>query len=189
MTNDLQTIATSIAQHMDGYSVKPVEDGDRNWWATLVCSDPAKPGFVLNNSHERGKIRIRTDYKDSLRYDEDLPSINVSATKDPQQIAKDIARRLMPGAIEFHIEHLRKVQADIDFNAGKEKFAQAIAEAMNTTIYKPEWRGKGGDVEIHTGKVRVRISGPESARFDISGLSAGDTLALAKALSGLNLKY
>jgi hypothetical protein len=84
---------------------------------------------------------------------------------------------------------LRKIQADEDFRNGKEKFAQAIAKAMNTTIYEPQRRSRDGDFEIWAGKVRVRISGPEIALFDIIGLSTEDTLALAKALSSLNLKY
>lgn len=66
-----------------------------------------------------GKIKIRAVYPSNFqrlsnyRTEENI-SINVSQDKTPEQIAKDIERRLMPTYLEVLPEVLKKNQSDLD---------------------------------------------------------------------------
>jgi hypothetical protein len=62
----------------------------------------------------------------------DYPSINVSADKPAEKIAKDIARRLLPDAEKVHKLVLEKIAAENAFVDGKTKTINDLASICNT---------------------------------------------------------
>jgi hypothetical protein len=114
MTTDvtvLHVLAQQIAralrsEQLVGFNVETPEQGERHY-VTLRHDDGR--AFVLNSTwNGAGKLHVSGIYpKDdgrhmgprewgALRYDEQAPTINVSASRSAQAIAADITRRFLP---------------------------------------------------------------------------------------------
>lgn len=115
---DLEALARAIAPHLDGgtWQYKPNED--RREAATILGPN----GAVISLSVEwsgKGRVKVDGQYPrdhhnqwviDSVkRYNEALPSITVSASRQPKDLAADIQRRFIP----LYLGVLAKAQEEV----------------------------------------------------------------------------
>jgi hypothetical protein len=115
---DLEALARAIAPLLDGgtWQYKPNTDGTRQ--ATILGPE----GAVIHLSSDwsgKGRVKVDGSYPrdhhnrwvmDSVkRYDEALPSITVSASRQPKDLAADILRRFVP----LYLGFLRAAQAEV----------------------------------------------------------------------------
>src|SRR5258708_7547661 len=74
---------------------------DRRPWRSRIEGPNSQALFLSNTWGPKGMLQVSGWTPDGIPHDTQvrvgaLPSINVSLTKTPAQIAKDIARRLLP---------------------------------------------------------------------------------------------
>jgi len=116
-------IAEAIAPLL-GMKVEEREDKDR-----AVLTDSYGRRMSISQEWNSDKLLISGYFTPELaaqkRYNETFPSIKVSATKTPEQIAKDIERRLMPEYTTL-LDALVKAAAE----------AQDWARAQDATVIK-----------------------------------------------------
>lgn len=133
----------------------------------------------------QGKVSIRLSMNggewDHKRYDETIPSINVSPSRKPEVLARDIERRLIPDAEEFR-EVILERAARADEHQRK---VDATRERLLATgaVDKP---GKHfGDrlyLKREVGRYGYVTHGDDYAHFDLN-LSADDAVAVLALLA------
>jgi hypothetical protein len=130
---DLEALARAIAPHLDGESWRHVpQPAGRDGHA--VIAGPGGAEIHLGQSWPRGRVQVSGGYPrdhhnryvvDSVKsYSESLPSITVAATRPPQAVAADIARRFLPEYLGL----LAKAQAEIDRRLAYEKKRDALLD-------------------------------------------------------------
>jgi hypothetical protein len=139
--------------------------------------DPAASASLYFCHHE-GKIHVSSDLPKNAKGEtpyvtgygqlgKRMPSINVSFDKTPQQIAKDIERRLLPEYLPVLEKAVEQI-ADSDAYYNKtESFAEEIArivgvEAKGNTVdfYRskyPVFGEKHGKAEVHDDEVSLEL--------------------------------
>jgi hypothetical protein len=155
-TRDLGELARAVAALLNGehFTVETPEAGERHY-VRLVAPDGR--AFSLNNSWSgRGKLHVSGCYpKDgdkymgprewgAIGYNEQAPSINVSAEREPGPIARDISRRFLP-------EYTRVYQAC------EAKRAEHVAylATVNNAAAQLEALIPGSEVREHDGQGAV----------------------------------
>jgi len=92
-------------------------------------------------NHHEGKIHVSSDLpkdaKGEIPYVEGygqlgkrMPSINTSFNKSPEQIAKDIERRLMPEYMDILMKALSRIASSDAYHSKTEGFAGQIAKLV-----------------------------------------------------------
>lgn len=87
------------------------------------------------------------------------PSINVSISKTPKQIAADIKRRLLPEYRTLLAKVLEEHRKDAEFKTGTEKLKAEVAKVIGGTVRE------GSEVIYGGGNFDVQVSSPTSLRF------------------------
>ncbi len=119
----LIALAQAVVPWMTGdWQADPPDD---RYWVTLRDRRDGNLRLSLSNTRERGKVSVSVHVPHELsRYCRgDRPSIGVSATRAPGDIAADIERRLLPAAREY------VAQAQACFDSYKAAAAEAVAAA------------------------------------------------------------
>lgn len=149
--------------------------------------------FIASRSYDtpQGKINLRLSMNggewDHKRYDETIPSINVSPDRKAATLARDIERRLIPDAEAFREVILERAAAAAEY----QRKLDAIREQLLATgaldesggshhrdrLYLKRGVGRYGYVE-HSG---------DSVRFDLS-LTAEDAVAVLALLAERSAK-
>lgn len=88
-----------------------------------------------------------------------MPSINVSLTKHPQAMAKDIQRRLLPEYRTILAGLLQKHVADLERKAGIRNTKARVAEILGTSAKDDS------ELVYGQGSVDIQVCGPDSLRF------------------------
>ena len=147
---------------------------DPDLHASLYFNHHVQPGHV-----HVGKIRVSADLpkdaKGEIPYVEGygqlgkrMPAINVSFDKTPQQIAKEIERRLMPEYMDILMKALSRIASSDAYHSKTEDFAEQIAKlvgveakgnkvdfyrsphpVLNDTISRAEVHEDDVDLELH----------------------------------------
>lgn len=138
---DYASLAQEVIAHLPGtWSIEPTDrrpdcnfrllraDGLRLWFSPTERYDRKGKGYV---SYDRAK-----DRKNGWIYAYDAdhkelsdPSIKYALTKSPEQVAKDIARRILPDAEALHAQIIRR-QAEANAFADQCDTATATAKAL-----------------------------------------------------------
>ena len=189
------------AIRLDGWSYKPSTTHDYGLGSLVNPALRGELWFAGPGWHQQNKIHISACYpKDSrghdhIGYKETRVSINVSAEKTAEQIAKDITRRILP-------EYLRQLAAINESIAKTENYlnarsemGKAIASAfpwlrLHDTIHGTDYNGRkqnGSEVTLDekydTKAPRVDKVKCSEERVDI----ALDGLTQAQAMEVLTL--
>ena len=162
---------------------------DSDLRASLYFNHHVQPGHV-----HVGKIRVSAelpkDAKDEIPYVEGygqfgkrMPAINVSFDKSPQQIAKDIERRLMPEYMDVLSKALTRIVSSDSYHSKTEGFAGQIAKLVGV-------EAKGNKVDFYRSPHPVlneTISRAEVHEDDVElelRLSYGMTMEVLEFLIG-----
>lgn len=192
-TRSLPELARGIAALLNGehFSVEPSEEGERHY---VRLSAPDGRSFTLNSTWSgRGKLHVSGSYpRDGERYmgprewgaigyNEQAPSINVSAEREPGPIARDIARRFLPEYTRVYRACVAKQQEQAAYRST----VNGIAEQLAALI-------PGAKLEEHDGTQRVSFYTSDTGYGDLTAYS--DTvnmelrslpLALARQIAAL----
>jgi hypothetical protein len=155
----LQTMAAGVAAAM-GYTVKPRPESNHGGYAEIVGPDGR--GFSLNTAiglADRGKVHISGSFPDRLDgrqiwtvgYGKTRPSINVSLSKSPAAVAKEIERRLMADYLPL-LDECKKTLAQ--WTARRDSTAEVSAKLAKSI----------------GGKVRTSDNPTADARIDVPGV-------------------
>lgn len=122
-----------------------------------------------------------TDYRP---YDEDRPSIGLTYTKGPENVARDIARRLIEDADEYHQLVLQNRRSQLNREDRMEQQREALEEVTGEA-----WRTQTGSPHMHLGQLlgsgygKIKQSGPDSYRFDMGGITYEQARKILELLS------
>lgn len=200
---DTPAIAAAIAAHLPNWSLKPPAPDDTKMWATLVGPNGAELSFY---DERNGKLRVSprwqqdggrtypTDhYLKTNSPDAEKPaSVQVTATREPATLARDIHRRIIAAYLPIY-ELGRKQKAEDDaYEAKVEAAAVEVADILQDDtyregdrtigryVYRPGHEG-GTNNSVDTNHVEVRVNSPTSFELELSSLDL-DTLKKILAL-------
>lgn len=158
----IQTLASRIAEELSKTTGAPwtrtARLEDENWRAEIAGPGEQKL-FLSNIWGGRGRLYISGSFPDGveLPYKAERPSITVAETKEPDKIAADVTRRLLPTYVELLIVVLDKRTKAEAFEAGRKRLAAEVAIVVNGNVKGEMVYSKGWDLQI---------SGPESIRIN-----------------------
>lgn len=183
---DTHDLVEMVARHLDGWEyTRPPKSGDIPPWPTVNGPDGQKIYFRSGYQLE-GRLSISGSYaRDKSGYNhspgkyrrEDMgnptDSITVSGTKTPEQIARDIERRLLPGYQKLFNYAAKQVKEADNAKAAADKNINEIGEIFNV-----EPHGQGKDT-VHL----RQDSMPGGGWVDFTVESSGSTCIEMKYIS------
>ena len=131
-------LIAGVGEHLAGnWELIP---NPEEWPMGAHLVDPEAHANLYFNHHE-GKIHVSADLpkdaKGEIPYVEGygqfgkrMPSINTSFNKTPEQIAKEIERRLMPEYMDILMKALSKIASSDSYHNKTEGFAEQIAKLV-----------------------------------------------------------
>lgn len=103
----------------------PDRDGQIAHWVHVVHKDGY--GICLSGGNTRNNpLHISGNYPPKASYGNDRPSINASTDKTPEQIAKDIQRRLLPDYIALWTKVTTDLKRHEDFEQTQARIAKDL---------------------------------------------------------------
>jgi len=190
---------------LEGWSYKLDPDFEQADHQLGVLVNPAIGGELHFGTwwNDNTKLHISATYpKDSrghehIRYKETRVSINVSAAKTPEQIAKDIVRRILPDYTRQLAEINESIQKTEERLCAKSEMGRAIASAhpwlrLHDTINGTDYHGRkqnGSEVTLdekydstmpRVGKVQCS---EKRAEIELDGLTLAQTLEVLKLIA------
>lgn len=180
----LHTLAQNVAPLLgDGWTYDAGKDAEnRRHYASVKHTDGR--GFTFGNSWPRGKVHVTCDLKGDLYqhkgYKEKLPSANLSPTKNPEAIAKDIVRRLLTDYTAIYVKALESLNNANDHKARTFNTLNAVCDLFGV---RPRQNGRYDDKPVNS-----------ASWYDVEGLkckhgeieTSGESITLK--LSDLTLK-
>jgi hypothetical protein len=140
---ELRAIAGKLI--VGGFKLVPATDPDRSGYAryyspvTMAHDDGRE--FWLSWRQKAGQIHVSAHLPNEMHhfqpYNTTTPSINVSASKTPIQISRDIARRLLPKYTALYIECRAKLNASNAYKALSDRNIREVAKAFNAEVRLP----------------------------------------------------
>lgn len=127
----MKTLLNELAKLLDAEIVTPYKD---NEYRILQTKEHGQIGINKNNDklciyrhyptcpYSGERIDGKTNYKD------ENPEINVSATKTPEQIAKDIKRRLYPDLLIFEQNTQARIAKNKDYLNEQKRIIKLIKD-------------------------------------------------------------
>ena len=185
-------IAAIIAALPGKWDAEPIskEYPDCNWH--LIREDGlrlfiARPGwrakgkYTISASHDQHNGQFVTVYANGSKLDS--PSIGVSETKTPQQIAADIARRLIPDATAyFEAYKIQFAKWDEATNAQAKSY-RTICKMFGLTPDESPRHGNRPRGYFTAGSFYVNAGG--SVEFSLYSLEPDKAAKLAKCLAAI----
>jgi hypothetical protein len=124
----LRELAQEIAQALGPdwrFSTKfDAEDAqDRKPWRSRIDGPDSQALFLSNTWGPKGMLHVSGRTPDGIDHQTQvsigtLPSINISLTKTPEQMAKDISRRLLPEYQAFLAKLFEQHRKDSEYKCG-----------------------------------------------------------------------
>ena len=182
-------LIAGVGEHLTGnWELIP---NPEEWPMGAHLVDPEAHANLYFNHHE-GKIHVSADLpkdaKGEIPYVEGygqfgkrMPSINTSFNKTPEQIAKEIERRLMPEYMDILMKALSRIASSDSYHNKTEGFAEQIAKLVGV-------EAKGNKVDFYRSPHPVlneTISRAEVHEDDVElelRLSYGMTMEVLKFL-------
>ena len=191
---NLPQIAAAIARELPGsWSAAPVYSGENANQYLTRSGDGLKLFFAGSSGGWAAKGRLRVSfsrprdkrgetvalYESAPRYGQiSDPEISVAETKSPAEIAKDIARRLLPDAETVFAMAQKVIEERAEYHARKLAALQRVAEVTGNPLEKSRHTGEMretfsfyhgetrlGDVQVNSAtSIRATIDADSSAR-------------------------
>lgn len=141
-TAKLRALTAAIAKHLEGF--RPDGREDLGHMGQMTHPDGRCINlFMRGYGADAGRAEVTGDYpKDRqgsyqgprewgvIGYKEDLPRISVNASRDPEAIAKDIARRFLPEYSRLYAACLVKKTEREEYRDDKKQQAEQILAAL-----------------------------------------------------------
>jgi hypothetical protein len=165
----LRELAQEIAQALGPdwrFSTKfDAEDAqDRKPWRSRIDGPDSQALFLSNTWGPKGMLHVSGRTPDGIDHQTQvsigtLPSINISLTKTPEQMAKDISRRLLPEYQAFLAKLFEQHRKDSEYKNGIEQMRRDVAEVLGVPVRQDR------DVINGAGCIDVQVCGPDSLRL------------------------
>lgn len=186
--------ADQVSKHLEGWTI----GGGEGYWPRLNGPNGARVTIHLDSGKSerytlRGlyptdgvpqtSLRYSLRYFNVLRYDEEAKDIiTVSAKREPEGVAKDIAKRLLPRYLELYEKCIKRVRELEKMRKRKAGIADKLAKALgggrireqndSPCIYEPEdFEGPG---------VIIQVFGPESITLNLANVSQSLALRIVR---------
>jgi len=191
---NLETIAPQIAAALgDGWDTDPQSDESNSYrdrCATLVHPSGRK---LYLNKHTRekrisvgcgwlyvdGRQMYPRDYMTRDAWDKAVTSINVGLAKSPEQMAKDITRRLLPGYAEMWAALEQRRDEQLRTHVEAVDLARAIASALGKEDWDVEKRMRDGEARIYGAGVDFHVRATGGVKVEGYSLTREQALQLA----------
>lgn len=170
---NLYAIATGLATHLPGYVVEPKGE-DHAWYVRLKrASDGAE--LSISKNSKPGMLHVSGRYPSdgtrgmaprdwgAVAYNETGPDINVTASRSPDAIAKDIARRFLSEYERIYAACLVKQEERNASRSDQRNAVQQVAKALGFGARGP----KADDVD----NVKVSYHGTPDGYGDLTPTS------------------
>lgn len=177
-----------VAQHMDGWTVEAPED--RN--PRLVNADGVQIwGHVVTYGAGVGRAELSAAVPADAQYSEgdysgiDRPEITVSLSRDSAALARDIMRRLVPGAVDYWTTVSDRVARRVARKDARQALAGELAEIMGGRVYDSHRDGWQAEQRGHTyGRTMTPSYDAESVTVELRNLTPGEARELATLIAG-----
>lgn len=137
--------------------------GEREWRARLENPKTGEALFLSTTWGKKGMLYVGGWFPDAIdRQSVSLPqavSINIALTKTPEQMARDIARRLLPEYSKQLGDVLRAHVADLERKEAIRKTKYRVAEILSGLAKD------NSEIISGHGSVDIQVCGPDSLRF------------------------
>jgi len=138
---------------------------DRKPWRSRIEGPDSQALFLSNTWGPKGMLHVAGWTPDGIDHNTQsrvgqLPSINISLTKTSEQMAKDIARRLLPDYQALLTKLFEQHKQDTEYKQGVEVLRKAVAEVLDVPL-----RDTDTEVIRGNGNVDVQVSSPTSMRL------------------------
>lgn len=157
-----ESIAEALGQEWSRSTRFDLEDGSRQWRARLE-GPGVEALFISNTWGPRGMLSISGWVPDDIdRQSVRLPEmahINVSLSKTPEQMAREIQRRLLPEYRKQLAEVLKAHAADLEWKDGVRKTKQRVVEIIGGLLHNDS------EIVVGRGSTDIQVCGPDSLRF------------------------
>lgn len=143
-------IAAALGEGWSGKAV-PSEWPGKAYSALEFTHEDGRSFDLRRGYNDKGKFHVSGNYPryvdgrfctprdaGAVKYNESNPSINVSAAREPQVIARDIVRRFLPEFTRCWLACVERVAQDLEHINGTSKSAERIRKAL----------GKGADPQV-----------------------------------------
>jgi hypothetical protein len=186
-TKKLAGLVAAIAKAM-GATVTRAPDAELYWSAKVRTADGVDLWLSKNMEN---RLRAAVDLpaikdrdgndrqqtvRDVLPYGETAPvtDITVSMDREPEAIARDIMRRLVPGASVVYAKALERKRTAEEYARGTNETLARLAKA---------WKcNPRHGTNLYPGSVTVNVSGPNSVSFDRIYCNPETAIAIVKLL-------
>jgi hypothetical protein len=182
---------------VEGFTLAPsVMDPDSSSYdryysaAKLVHKDGRE--IWLTWSKNAGQIHVSAHLANDMHYfksyNTHTPNINVSASKSPEVITRDIERRLVPEYTALYNECLTKLNASNAYEALSDRNVREIAKAFNAEICEPRHGDKKTVREVSwyhsrsTGCYGDAKANGDSIELNLRGLTVAEVKKIAAIL-------
>lgn len=152
----LLALLAPIVEHMEGWSVDtPHEDN-----ANLVGPDGVRI-WVSQQYYSNGRLTFGAGIPPEAEYSTGdyanmaRPEITVDQTRDPEVVAKDVTRRIVPKAIDYWNEVSARVSRRLDREGSRQRAAEALAATL------------GGEARQSRGDWHVNLPGSLLGQMEI----------------------
>lgn len=187
---ELNVLAAAVAKILGG-SVTRESDGD-NWWNVKIVTGAGLPLHVTHSdkrltvSVDLPGIRDRKGYtnaqsrRDLLTYEErkgaePVTEISVSAERSAEVIARDITRRLIPGATELYRRACERRDCAEAHERGTAETLATLAKRLGVETRKDSDCLYPGGIDLH-------VSGPNSIRVEHLSVSVDVAVRLVEMI-------
>lgn len=154
--------AAAVLAELDGeWSV----ENRHGHYIAATRADGLALGFHAEWNAPAGKVQASyaPPSHDLVRYNEHAPRVNVTLTRDPATVARDLARRLMPAAEAFHALMLERVAARDTYADSVTSNAAILSAAYGGPLEGDHARlsypSGFGDVQVYADSVTLELHG------------------------------
>jgi hypothetical protein len=161
--------------------------GDKRIHASGIYPRTAKGEYVtIWYTHEEREARKVAGIPDVEYGKIQSPSITIGPDRTPEQIAKDISRRLLPNLLDYHARVMKSVNADNEYHDTTRATLESIKGAP---LDKWEEEKKSFSLYIKTpggednygSRAEVKAS-RESVSLDLHDISASEAIMIIRSL-------
>lgn len=166
---------------MLGWQYKQPAPNESQRWATLVGPDGASIS-VSQVWNQKGRLQISCHFPGGNWGAEKRPIISVSISKRPEDIARDIERRLLPAYLPLYQKAVERLRAEEEREAADLALAARLAAILGVEPLGTEinWYGTG---DFRGGSGTIRVSGG-NVSFDLRWIDPEKAEAIINILKG-----
>jgi hypothetical protein len=180
-------LVDAVVAHLDGF--RPERTAER--YAVTGLTNGVVTLTI--GSAKKGRIEIASTYGDGIpdddpdrpdmTYGREHPSITVAPDRDPKAIAREITRRLLPAAREYHAANVKALGERVAMRERRAALVQRLDAVINPVASRVPRRSSWLPADKGYGSFEPSPSG-KSVAITLTGIDPDVAIAIAELIMG-----